>query len=99
MIPDYVCLLRKYIYSVSIACIPAVMSTFPSTAILDLTEKVARYAQMRFCWYLGKKADPPGPSPPLEFNIQLVDDVEVLASQAARAFTNRGESNQPVPAI
>ena len=56
---------------------------------LLLTELLAGYLSERFRWYRSR-ASGPGPSPPAMMPLKLIVECEILASQASRAYDNRG---------
>ena len=57
--------------------------------MFDLTDRVAAFMHARFLKYLA--SDPPeqGPVPPLDFDIHLLTDIELLARRAAWAYEHR----------
>ena len=71
----------------------------PADSPFYLTESIATYVQQRFWWIVANTPDAvpspfftpvnPGPTPSLHLPVQLVNEAELLAGQAAKAFLNR----------
>lgn len=61
----------------------------PDSSMFDLTDRIATFMHARFLKYL--ESDPPeeGPVPPLDFDIHLLTDIELMAHRAAQAYEHR----------
>jgi hypothetical protein len=85
----YVLLLIKFVGNESTASLPLPITMSFIFDSIRLTESLATYMHARFQWYLSQ-GPLPGPAPPVEMEIQIAIECEVMAMKAAEAFRKRG---------